>query len=190
MCIDTALTTIPEKPEGNFTGQPRFHRWKKRWKYVLDSKKRLIKKRKKNEKKSKKKRKKNEKNSRFLPFFGILESWLKIDHFSLHKSSGKPLHVREPSNGKPLEASPYKYLCKGDFGKPFPTRMPASETLGPPETPKWKFWETSPYKSFQHGNFGKPVPTKPQNGNLWKLSLCKAEALYCTRKYRAAQHTT
>ena len=188
MCIDTALTTIPEKPEGNFTGQPRFHRWKKDentfWIRNKGWKKR------KKRKKKEKNEKNNEKNSRFLPFFGIWESWLKIDHFSLHKSSGKPLHVREPSNGKPLEASPYKYLCKGNFGKPFPTRMPASETLGPPETPKWKFWETSPYKSFQHGNFGKPVPTKPQNGNLWKLSLCKAEALYCTRKYRAAQHTT
>ena len=97
----------------------------------------------------KKKRKKNEKNSRFLPFFGILESWLKIDHFSLHKSSGKPLHVREPSNGKPLEASPYKYLCKGDFGKPFPTRMPASET-----------WD---HQRLQNENFGKLLPTKASN---------------------------
>ena len=110
--------------------------------------KKVEKKRKKSKTKTKKKQKKvktkkiieklkkHEKNLRFLQFFGILERWLKIDHFSLHKNSGKPLHVREPSNGKPLEASPYKYLCKGNFGKPFPTRMPASETLGPPETPK------------------------------------------------------
>ena len=109
---------------------------KKNEKKKNEKKKREKKTKKKMKKRNEKKRKKNEKNSRFLPFFGILENWLKIDHFSCHKSSGKPLHVREPSNGKPLEASPYKYLCKGDFGKPFPTRMAASETLGPPETPK------------------------------------------------------